>query len=495
MDPVCSYGPRCQHNGKPLPVEECPKCKMRWLHHACQCRLEADYPSIFENTPMGKFCFPCLLNDAKARGVSHPFIEDYLAAAAACAQGSLLESQVPTGEDGSIISEAQNSLGKICEDEATSPSLATKLLRAGKKRGRPMGSKNKTTTIQQCEPGDGGKEKGDPGNTAKGSPFTADELQLLLTLRLSPKVCNDFRSKTAKNTQLWKMLAATYNRTFGPDRTRNAEALKSKFAFLHAAYRHYVDQVKRYQQSGAPAEDVARIPQPEFLEEFRRSPEGAPPHVSHCTFSWKHLAVFDFALPTQSIVGATLNRRTKPDAISVAPPKRLDDDITEEQVELGPAVSGGNIVAGEEENDQLNPSEIMSTEDRGLTIEEWEDYGDALLEDDTVPLGGSLRKRKSSRGSESGGRGRTSNLEKLERMEDRRAKQARDELQAVAADMKSMMVENRAQQREDMKQLVDAMGIMTEKLVERQKQNIECMHEMQKNSLEAFISTIRILKE
>ena len=167
MDPVCSYGPRCQHNGEPLPVEECPKCKMRWLHHACQCQLEADYPSIFENTPMGKFCFHCLLHDAKARGVSHPIIDDCLAASVPRALCSFLESQVvSTCEDGSIISEAQDSLGKNVDDEATSPSLATKLLRAGKKRGRPMGSKNK-----QCDPGDGGKEKGDLGNTAKGVPL------------------------------------------------------------------------------------------------------------------------------------------------------------------------------------------------------------------------------------------------------------------------------------------------------------------------------------
>ena len=152
-------------------------------------------------------------------------------------------------------------------------------------------------------------------------------------------------------------------------------------------------------------------------------------------------------------------------------------------------------VAVEDDNDQVNPSEIMSTEDKGLTIEEWEDYGDALLEDDTMPLGGSVRKRKSTRGSGSGARGRTSNLEKLERIEDRRAKQAKEEMQAVAEDIKSMMFENRVQQREDMKQLVDAMGVMTEKLVERQKQNIECMQEMQRNSLEAFISAIRILKE
>ena len=152
-------------------------------------------------------------------------------------------------------------------------------------------------------------------------------------------------------------------------------------------------------------------------------------------------------------------------------------------------------VAVEDDNDQVNPSEIMSTEDKGLTIEEWEDYGDALLEDDTLPLGGSVRKRKSTRGSGSGARGRTSNLEKLERMEDRRAKHAKEDMQAMAEDIKSMMFENKVQQREDMKQLVDAIGVMTEKLVERQKQNIECMQEMQRNSLEAFISAIRILKE
>ena len=152
-------------------------------------------------------------------------------------------------------------------------------------------------------------------------------------------------------------------------------------------------------------------------------------------------------------------------------------------------------VAGDDDNNQVNPSEIMSNDDKGMTMEEWEDYGGVLLEDDTVPLGGSLKKRKSTRGSGSGARGRTSNLEKLERMEDRRAKNAKEEMQAMATDIKSMMAENREQQREDIKQLVDAMGTMTEKLVERQKQNIECMQEMQRNSLEAFISAIRIFKE
>ena len=53
-------------------------------------------------------------------------------------------------------------------------------------------------------------------------------------------------------------------------------------------------------------------------------------------------------------------------------------------------------------------------QDRDLAMEEWQEYGDELLED-TVPLGGGAKKRKSS-ASASGGRGRPSNLDKLQQI-------------------------------------------------------------------------------
>ena len=48
---ACSYERRCIHNGE---LEECPKSNKRWLHHICQCQLEADYPSVFEKNANGK---------------------------------------------------------------------------------------------------------------------------------------------------------------------------------------------------------------------------------------------------------------------------------------------------------------------------------------------------------------------------------------------------------------------------------------------------------
>ena len=80
--------------------------------------------------------------------------------------------------------------------------------------------------------------------------------------------------------------------------------------------------------------------------------------------------MFDYALPTQSIVGATLNRRTKPDAIAVAPPKRLDDNKIDEQPGMfndedvddtnGHTPSAGNIV-----NNHHHPSKMASTTNQG----------------------------------------------------------------------------------------------------------------------------------
>ena len=262
MNRFCSYGPACKIPVDVSTLVVCQRCKMRHLHHICQGEFEAHYKDVFDLAPMGKFCRPCLVQDAEERGEAVPRYAlsgagdappAYLPAAPRQAGSTGMMDATPPSQAQSavLLNSIHSSLPSTVEecDEATSPGLGKR--QGASKRGRPTGNKNRPATDhlpgKQQRTGDI-KNIIDPENMAKGSPFTADELQLLLSLRLNPQTVADFRSKKISNIQLWKMLSIQYNKTYAPDRTRNAEALKTKYSLLHSVYRNYVDKVRQYKQ-------------------------------------------------------------------------------------------------------------------------------------------------------------------------------------------------------------------------------------------------------
>ena len=122
-------------------------------------------------------------------------------------------------------------------------------------------------------------------------------------------------------------------------------------------------------------------------------------------------------------------------------------------------------------------------QDRDMTMEEWQEYGDELLED-TVPLGGGAKKRRSS-ASASSGRGRPSNLDKLQQIGMEASQRTKEDLKDLTTNIKEILRESKEEARMDRRAMVSA-------IMESQQQNITTLQEMQRQNIEALTNFLKL---